>query len=602
MGRGKVGRLGWVIAGVMVGLAWSSAAGAQGASPTVSQPTDLPKVNLQLFRPTPGPADYFNLYGTGLTPHLGYTAGLYINYADTPLTLPGETTASAEVVDYQLAGDLTASFGLWDVGEVGLVLPVTLVQQSDDLRPLVNPSYEESLQAAAVGDLRLSLKGELQNLLTGVGLAGVLVVYAPTGTALNGDGNFGFEGRGVAEFLLPWNLRVATNLGYRQRLDSRRVREAFIGNEILFGAGVAVPLWGEHLDLYGETHAAFAISGGPDGEDVHERATPAELLVGFRYALTDDWTINTGVGAGLTPGYGAPEGRIFIGLGNQWVTGGKWRWDYDFDGVLGDLDKCPRTAEDLDGYMDEDGCPDPDNDGDGIPDKRDKCSDAGGDPSLLGPDGCPDDDIDGDHIPNDRDKCPEEPEDFDRFEDQDGCRDIDNDNDGIPDSQDACPDTAELVNGIVDEDGCPEREDQKAVLTKNKIEILEPVYFDTNRASIQERSFPVLDEVAQILKDNPKVRKIRIEGHTDDVGNDKYNLRLSQQRAGSVVKYLLESGISQERLDSLGYGEEKPIVPNDSGPNRQRNRRVEFVITDQGGDNKVRSFGGDDEGLDGNPF
>jgi OOP family OmpA-OmpF porin len=139
-------------------------------------------------------------------------------------------------------------------------------------------------------------------------------------------------------------------------------------------------------------------------------------------------------------------------------------------------------------------------------------------------------------------------------------------------------------------------------LTKNKIEILEPVYFDTNRASIQERSFPVLDEVAQILKDNPKVRKIRIEGHTDDVGNDKYNLRLSQQRAGSVVKYLLESAISQERLDSLGYGEEKPIVPNDSGPNRQRNRRVEFVITDQGGDNKVRSFGGDDEGLDGNPF
>jgi outer membrane protein OmpA-like peptidoglycan-associated protein len=592
----------WALRALASAALCCAALGA-GAS---AQSQALPKVNIQHFRPAPGPADYLSLYGTGLTGHLDWTAGFYLNYADAPLSQPGQQSASTEVVDYQLTGDAIASFGLYDVVELGLAVPVTLLQGSDDLRPLVNPEFNEDLKPAALNDLRLNVKGELRNLLTGVGLAGVLVFYVPTGDtgALGGDGGFNMEARWLTDFLLPHNIRLGVNLGYRYRQQARRVREAFVGNEALLGLGAAVPLWAERIDGYVEIHGALAVSAGPvEGEEINEGASPAELLGGVRYAITPDLTLTVGVGGGLTQGYGAPESRFFVGIGNQWVTGGKWNWDYDFDGVLGDLDKCPRTSEDLDGFEDEDGCPDPDNDGDGIFDSRDRCPDAGVagvDPISVGPDGCPDNDIDGDHIFNDRDKCPEDPEDFDRFEDSDGCPDIDNDGDGIPDLRDSCPDTAETFNGLVDEDGCPEDDKQKVIVTKQKIEILEPVYFDTARATIQERSFPVLDGVAEVLRRNPELLRVRIEGHTDDRGGDRYNLRLSQQRAAAVKKYLTDKGIAEDRLIPVGYGETRPLVDNKTNEDRQRNRRVEFIILDRG-QPKAPDFGGDD-GDEGLPF
>lgn len=103
------------------------------------------------------------------------------------------------------------------------------------------------------------------------------------------------------------------------------------------------------------------------------------------------------------------------------------------------------------------------------------------------------------------------------------------------------------------------------------------IYFETGKATIKPESYPILDKIVKILQDNPKVI-VEIQGHTDASGSDKYNLILSQKRAEAVKKYLVEHGIEESRLVAKGYGERKPVAPNDTPENMAKNRRVEFVI------------------------
>ncbi len=251
--------------------------------------------------------------------------------------------------------------------------------------------------------------------------------------------------------------------------------------------------------------------------------------------------------------------------------------DKDGDGIPDHLDGCPDQPEDLDGFEDEDGCPDPDNDGDGLLDGEDRCPDQAGPRENQG---CPAGDRDADGIPDHLDRCPDEPEDFDGFEDEDGCPDPDNDGDGIPDHLDICPNEPETVNGFEDEDGCPDvkldlvevKRDQK------KIEIKEKVFFDTGKSTIQPVSYRLLDQVAEVLS-TYRSMEIMVEGHTDSVGADSFNLRLSQARADSVRLYLISRGVEQARLTAIGFGEEKPIATNATRQGRDLNRRVEFTIT-----------------------
>ena len=168
------------------------------------------------------------------------------------------------------------------------------------------------------------------------------------------------------------------------------------------------------------------------------------------------------------------------------------RGDTDHDGILDNVDKCPTEPEDKDGFEDEDGCPDPDNDKDGIPDKTDKCPNEPEDKDgFEDADGCPDPDNDTDGILDNVDKCPNEPEDKDGFEDADGCPDPDNDKDGVLDAADKCPNDP----GPPDNDGCPKKYEH-IVVTQEKIELKQKIFFDTNKATIQPRSFSLLDEIA----------------------------------------------------------------------------------------------------------
>lgn len=221
--------------------------------------------------------------------------------------------------------------------------------------------------------------------------------------------------------------------------------------------------------------------------------------------------------------------------------------DRDGDGISDDSDECPNVPEDIDDFRDKDGCPDLDNDGDG---KRDE-----------------------------DETCPDEPEDFDGYQDTDGCDDPDNDGDDIADILDKCRDDAEDYDGDVDDDGCPEKR-ERVTVKEERIELDEKVHFETDKAKILPDSYPLLNDIAKVLKANESIH-IRIEGHTDSRGSEQYNLKLSKMRAQSVHDYLVDKGIAPDRLEAKGYGESRPIADNATKSGRTKNRRVEIHITER---------------------
>jgi len=219
--------------------------------------------------------------------------------------------------------------------------------------------------------------------------------------------------------------------------------------------------------------------------------------------------------------------------------------DTDGDGITDSRDQCILEPEDMDGYLDDDGCPDPDNDSDGILDAADK--------------------------------CPMQAEDMDGWQDDDGCPDPDNDQDQIADVDDYCPNTPGVPGG--DHPGCPKK-NSLIVVTEKEIRITQQIQFEFNKAKIKPGiSFKILDEVASFLTDNSKI-SVEVQGHTDNVGDPAYNMKLSAARAEAVRKYLASKGIPSSRLISKGYGATQPIVPNSSDANRQINRRVQFIRTE----------------------
>ena len=246
----------------------------------------------------------------------------------------------------------------------------------------------------------------------------------------------------------------------------------------------------------------------------------------------------------------------------------------------------PDEAEDKDTFQDDDGCPDPDNDGDGIADATDKCAMEPEDKdSFQDEDGCPDLDNDGDGVPDATDKCPIEAEDKDSFQDDDGCPDPDNDQDGVLDAQDKCPDQPETKNGFQDEDGCP---DEIPAQLKKFTGVIAGINFKTNSADLLPASNKTLDKAVAVLKEFPDL-KLEIQGHTDDQPikkGSKYadNQALSQARAESVKAYFVNKGIEDPRLTAVGYGESVPVIPSTGlkggklNAARAKNRRVEFKL------------------------
>jgi len=228
--------------------------------------------------------------------------------------------------------------------------------------------------------------------------------------------------------------------------------------------------------------------------------------------------------------------------------------DTDGDGIINSEDACPEEP----GLASLQGCPD--GDGDGITDSKDACPQT---PGLAALNGCPDGD--GDGVADKDDKCPQ----VAGPADNNGCPYPDTDKDGVLDKDDACPEIA----GPASNNGCPEvTKEEQAQLN----EYASTIYFDTGKASFKPETVATLDNIVLILKKYPTAKFV-VEGHTDSVGREDYNLDLSQKRADAVVDYLKSHGVECQ-LEARGYGETKPIATNKTRAGRAKNRRVEIIL------------------------
>jgi outer membrane protein OmpA-like peptidoglycan-associated protein len=525
--------------------------------------------DVQNFNPMPSQQSNFITQSSGrVFPRGVYEVGLILNYANDPLVLQDEDgDRVARLVAGQFVGNLMASISLADPFELSLDLPIMIASQGDG-----------SVGGSGLGDLRLIGKYSiLHQEPSGFGLAVLLDARLPTGSRPEyRGGELRFEPVVALDYQWESGLRIGTNLGYAIR-PKAEVADLGVDDTLTWGFAASIPVaerWAVVPELHGE---ASLLADGVNAAEM-----PVELLGAARYFLLDQLMVEAGAGMGIVNGFGAPDYRLFAGLTYRPPLPILADPDRDQDGIPDIRDSCPDNPEDFDGFEDEDGCPDADNDDDGILDTADQCMFRPEDfDGFEDEDGCPDPDNDGDGILDVNDGAPNDPEDFDGFEDQDGVPDRDNDQDSFLDAVDACPMEPETYNGVDDTDGCPD-EGGLVTVTCDSVELGDRVYFEFDSDVIQTRSYALLDQVASALNAASHIRLVRIEGHTDDRGIDTYNEELSRRRAASVLRYLVDQGAMQEvRLESVGYGETRPIAGNATDEGRALNRRVELVIVEQ---------------------
>ncbi|MDP1822752.1 MAG: OmpA family protein [Archangium sp.] len=494
------------------------------------------------------------------------------------------------------------ALGLTDWLELGANVPVYVYQQG---------TTGLSLASAGLGNPWLQAKVNILDAHKPISLAVVLGVGLPLGTSA-AQGNGGFEAAPrlqVGRVYDAWQYGIELGYLHRTTVDYQTLTNSSadrVGSQLYVAAMVTtVNPEGPRGEF--TVRGFIPLAGGQPG---------VEGQLGFRWALGPVELIASAgpgfAGQTTTPAVRAYFGAAFANTPMTQPTCAEGRayqladcpdLDRDGDGVKNASDQAPFDPEDKDAFQDEDGAPDPDNDGDGTIDTLDDCTEVAGPAANRG---CPDTDQDSDGVVDRLDQCVDQPEDKDDFEDSDGCPEADNDKDGFADGTDACPlnpgisqergcpakdtdgdtvfdheDNCPSEQGVPENAGCPAAQKQLVIITVEKLKILDKVYFDTGKASIQKRSDALLTNIAQVLTVHPEIALIQIEGHTDTVGVPEKNKKLSQDRADSVKAYLVKKGVAENRLRAVGFGQEKPAETNETPAGREANRRVEFNIVSQ---------------------
>jgi len=555
------------------------------------------EVNYNTFRFAGNSKGIIHTEAGQLEPPLDFSIGLGMSYGHKPLVLRHALTNEVldnDLVEQRVGADLSFSMAFSSWFGTDLYVPLVAYQKGSD--PITN----EVVPSFAVGDVTLTPRFKIAGSRRGGGFLSLLLpVTFPSGKATKGSyaQADGFSFRPTIAMSAGDVVTWAMNLGVVVREPSQPfgVEQGF---EFFVSTGFEFSLMEDTsfllIDAYGSTQF--------DDFFQRQETTPVEVLAAYKHRFRKFY-VTVGGGMGMTRGYGVPEWRVMMNLTyaselldrdgdrigddddqcpndpedyDQYQDAdGCPEPDNDKDGILDTKDKCPNKPEDVDGFEDLDGCPEPDNDADGILDVEDECPlQAEDKDNFEDTDGCPELDNDQDSIQDKDDQCPLEKEDLDGWKDQDGCPDPDNDKDGIADTRDKCPNEPEKMNGYKDEDGCPD-----VVFTCKEFIIPEKVFFRTRSYRILKKSFPLLKVVAETVLEHPEAAVLEIQGHSDERGSAKFNKRLSDRRAKSVMQYLIKQGVPAERLTYKGYGFDLPLEPGNTGPEYyDQNRRVQFIV------------------------
>ncbi|HEX8704618.1 MAG TPA: OmpA family protein [Myxococcaceae bacterium] len=524
-------------------------------------------------KPTAAQDSGIALEGARSTPTGSLRGALLLDLNLSILSLKLGEEKLGDLIPYRLDAHALFAYQLHERLELAVDLPFTVLQ-GDRFELLRDELGAPDFPGAAgvsrygLGDVRLLPRVFLLDPAKApVGLALVGEVRLPTGDA----NSFLGERRVLVSPRLAVErsfgpVRLLGNVGWRFRKHAQYLN-LLVDDELTLGAGAVVDLpdLGRFtgVQAVGEMHLSTPGSSPFNFKQADTLKTPWEALAGVRARVSGPWGVelNVGRGIGLSGGYGREAFRFMVALRYDETF-----LDSDGDGVPDARDKCPTEKEDRDGFLDDDGCLDPDNDGDGFADGEDLCP---GQPGTAEHKGCPPDaDRDGDGVFDHLDACPDKP----GPKEYDGCPDSDGDE--VPDNQDECPD----LFGPPENNGCPYDSPPYVVVESDRIRIKGNILFETGQAKIQKQSFKLLDEVASVLAKNPTLGPVLIEGHTDNKGSRNYNVDLSQRRAKAVLDYLVSKGIERKRLSAKGFGFDRPITSNATPLGRAKNRRVEFRL------------------------
>jgi OmpA-OmpF porin, OOP family len=503
--------------------------------------------------PSDGTAVWRPVFGpTRLFAHVG------VGWSSRPLRIDG-FVADAErarglygpAVQLQLTGYGTFGIEVLKRGALAVTLPYVAYQRGYSTENLaVGLDKPVTLASSTLEDIRIDgrmmlLWNEAQTVRVAVRGAFFLPigdVYSFAGER-SAWGNIGLSAEYDAKsFLLTGNSGITVR-------PTTYFVDMTTGMEWVYAAGAYWTLRQDRFRFGGEVFGSVGL--------LPNAASSLEVAATSRLAFGEDQSFFIGLSAGA--GFGlAPDARFVARIGGvipmkrepripQIPVRSIPEVDSDRDGWLDLDDPCPAVREDNNGV--KDGCPEK--------------------VIYIDPD------LDRDGIPNDQDQCPKGPEDKDGVNDTDGCPEQDADADGFADAIDKCPNDPGVQGKDPKRMGCSEYFE----VTSTEVKLFVQVEFNIMSKTVAPASYRILDDLGRLLAKNPNIRRLRIEGHTDDVGEAHFNLTLSTMRAEAVRDYLVQRAkVDPSRLSFIGLGQTRPIASNATEAGRAKNRRVELHI------------------------
>lgn len=555
----------WLLAGACLATAGLSSA---------ALPASAQGVTLDQYRAAETTRDGFVLTRPVGLGHLGFSASLHLDYALEPLRAPVSGSGTT-LVDHQLTGQVGAALGVLDRFVVAVRVPVILVMSGQGPGTALPFMRDPGASGAGLGDVALSLRAVLLDDAV-FALAIQTEATIPTAEAaspsqdLAGEAGVSFTPELAAELRFA-PVRITANVGARFR--ERALYQALrVEHELTWGLGVGAEIVEDVLDVSLEGFGATPLSSRFGTANV----SPVELLLGVRVRPIAPLSLGLAGGAGLGDGFGMPvfRGVFFIGIetGDFPPPGGPLAGgrSEDADDAIVDASDSATVRDSADATDASSSVTSTASDPSPMADTQPAVHvepPARGEYGQL--------DRDGDRIVDAEDRCVLDREDYDEIQDEDGCPEDNADEDAVADASDICP----LTPGVATDDptttGCPERAyigERGAIVIRDRVE------FASGSDRILRQSEAVLNDVLSILVSATDVTRVRIEGHTDDQGTDRANIRLSRARAASVRRWLITHGIAAERLEAWGCGELHPLDPAHTRAARQANRRVEFFV------------------------